>query len=300
MVGNYGRWVILAASWLAIVVVLIMLAQAAGAGPLAWFDSWLAVRGGQLRGLQLSMLVLMLPAAYLLRAAIRRAIRAEAHTPAMRRQFLGAAMALGALGIICVAVAAKAYCRYAEATDIAANPEPAIELSSGVALAEAAATRQRVALTGAPIHHREIRFGWGERRALGFSTYTGFRPGGMRRDTMRRDTMEEGSGSPPVAVFIERVDYSAGPPGTPIAHRPQQDRIEGYLVENGLPDHARAVLSREGVPIAEPHYLFRADRDGPALELLTTAVSVGFNGALLLCFAVWLMLRGATIERKAA
>lgn len=294
MVAASGGWVILAAGWLTLVVILIMLGQAAEMGPVAWFDSWLAVRGGQLRGLQLSMLVLMLPAAYLLRAAIRRAIRVEAPTSTMRRTFLLTSMALGVIGLVCVAVAANAYVRYAEATDAAAKLEPAIELSSDAALAEAAATRQRVALTGAPIHHWEIRFGWGERRALGFSTYTAFRPGGMRRETM-----EEGPGSPPATVIVEEVDYSAGPPGTPIAHRPQQDRIEGYLIENGLPDHARTVLVREGVPIAEPHYLFRADRDGPALELLDTVMSAGFNGALLLCFAFWLAFRGA-VGRKAS
>lgn len=289
-----GRWMMLASGWLAVTIVLVLLAQVAGAGPIAWFDSWLAVRTGQIRGLMIAMLVLVLPAAWLLAAAIGRANLRAVRTPATGRRFRATATILCAVGILCLMIAGFGWLRYTQAMDDAEKAEAATELTSGTSLAEAAAARRRIAMVGAPIERRSIRFVWGDRRAAGFSTYTGFRPGGMRRDTMA-----EGANAPPVAIFIETVGRPSGP-GTPLEHRPQQDRVEGYLVENGLPDHARTVLTRENVRISSPHYLLRADRDGPVQRHITTTIVGGLTGAMLLLFALSLARKAAAMGREAA
>ena len=241
----------LARVWLALLVAGAALGLGAGAGPFDWFATWFAVQTGRLIGADILflLLVLALPSLWILFEPAGRGRRRGAASAGRDRRRV-APIVLFALAGGSLAVAALAGLQVAR---LPGGGAPAVPLAGP--LADAAAAGRRVATAGAPIPNARAQFRQPARRSSSLWTYTGFRPGATRGALAAA-----GAARGPVALFVERRENEVSSPYPYIP--PRQDEVAGYLVENGLPDHARIVLERAGVTIAAPHYLLKVSEDG--------------------------------------
>lgn len=238
-----GRSALRAAAWIWLFgVVALILSGTAGIGPGAWADSRFALRTGQLASSYYLHLTFLLgaPAFWVLVAQMD----GKDEVPQPRRRARAAALLALAAG--CLVMAGIAWQLLERAPN---GSEPAPLLAPG-ALADGAAAGGPVTLRGALIARASVRFAQASRQGSTWWRYTGFRPGATRSAVEA-----EGPGAASVVLFVE--DASKYRP--PVLRRwlPETEEVRGYLIENGLPAHARIQLEREGVRIATPHYLLR-------------------------------------------
>jgi len=273
----------LAWAWLVLLAGGVALGKLAEIGPLVWIETWWAVETGSLlnAGLLLLLLILGWPALWVLLDAADRAEQAAATGHAGLRRHAGrSALFLIAFAGSPLAMAGVAALLLA---GLPADEAPPVPLTAE-ALAQGVAAARRVIVTGAPVERARAAFMQNGRGTAYRWAYTGFRPGATRAATRA-----EPAGAPPIALFVERSERTSWPPR--IRERmPQQETIDGHIVENGLPPYARIVLERAGVRIASPHYLIRDDaaRGGQYRMLIHLGlVLAAMTGAVALL--VWLI-----------
>ena len=242
----------LAMLWLAILAALTLLHWIADIGPLAWLATWFAVWTGRLLGgdILFLLLVLSLPALWFLVEPVDEASRARRRKSAPGRdEFKLAATITIALAGLCLAVSAYVGVQMAR---LPGGDGPVAKPAGS--LAGMTAAGQRIVLTGAPVEGAEVGFVQPARTSSSRWTYTGFRPGA------RRGTAEV---RPPAGTAIDLfVEQRLNDVRSTGYVPPPQDERTGWLVEDGLPDHARIALERQGVRIARPHYLLKTAREG--------------------------------------
>lgn len=233
-----GLRVRIAWAWLALLAAAAIWARAAGQGPIAWIETWYSVSTGSLlsANILILLLVLALPSVWVLFGVPAPSDPARQRALA-RRWAVGLFAAAGA----CLALATFGGVRAAMLPD---GSEAAVPLTAE-RLARGDAPTQRVAIEGIATGD-QAGFDQPLKNNSRHWRYRGFRPGG-----------EAMAGNAPVALFVE--ESLNGAPDPPAFLSPET--VEGYLIQGGLPDYARAVLERRGVRIAEPHYLLR---DGEA------------------------------------
>lgn len=269
----------LAWAWLVGVAGFVLLGGIAGIGPGAWFETWFAVRTGRLMSADILfvMLILAFPSIWILFGVVDRAGKAARTPDTMRRRFRLAAIMVFALagGFLLMAGLAGA-----QMARLPGGGGPTVKLAPD-ALAEAAAAGRRVMLTGAPIEGARAAFVQPSRQRSSRWVYTGFRP-----EATRSALAAAPPDRAPIVLFVERRENDRAYSVRYVP--PEQDEVAGYLIENGLPDHARIVLEQDGVAIAVPHYLLRVDENGlrgpyytPLLLGLFFAFVFGFIGLAL-------------------
>ena len=291
MTGTMRLRTKLAWAWLALLFAAALLGKLAGIGPLGWFETWFAVWTGRLLSADIlfALLILALPSLWILFGAVDRAGKAR-RPSALRKDFRLAAIVVLALAVGFLIMAAYAGLRMASLPGgDAASVKP-----TG-SLAEAAAAGQRVMLTGVPIEGARAAFIQPSRQSSSRWVYTGFRPGATRGAPVAA-----GEARAPIPLFVEQRENDVRSPYRYVP--PPLDEVQGYLVENGLPDHARIVMEREGVTIATPHYLLKVDENGlrgphyvPLFTGLFFAFVFGLIGVALLVKAGVLGRRGGVV-----
>lgn len=267
-------------AWIGVVALAVALGKAAGIGPIAWLETWFAVRTGSLLSANILFVILILigPALWVLmdsadgsEAAVGggrvRGLRNSRRTAAFL--FAGAGVAL-ATALVATILAAG----LPDGSEAAA-PLTAAELTGG------APPEGRAAIVGAPIEAARAAFDEPSRHSSRRRAYIGFAPGAKRAQTQ---AMTDGAG--PIALFVERSE--GGRPALVRELLPQQETAEGYLVVDGLPPHARIALEQAGVRIASPHYLLRDSerlRDDHQIVVLLGLIFcaiLAFVGAMVL------------------
>lgn len=262
--------------WLALIVLAAVLGMGWGIGPIAWLDTWFALATGNLldANVLFAMLILAVPSIWILFGAAAEAERRPQTAAMLARQRRTVAIGAFAVAGACAAMAAVAGMYAAGAPD---GTEAAIPVSPE-ALALGLVPAGKVALYGASVDRAEVEFLQMGKNASTTWTYTGFRPGASRHLANAA-----APASPPFAVFVEGA--RRGPAGNYVP--PPQERIEGYLIPDGLPPYARIALERAGVAIAPRHYLLRAS-DTPRARYMTPLL-------LGLFFAAITALLGAVV-----
>lgn len=280
----------LAWAWLALLFAAAVLGRGAGLGPLAWFETWFAVRTGRLLSADILfvLLILALPAIWILYPKVDRSKTTRPAPADLQRQFRKAATMVFALAGGFLLMAGIAGLQMAR---LPGGGGPSVQLQGS--LAEAAAARRRIMVTGAPIDGARASFVQFAKQSSSRWVYTGFRPGAARGAP---GGIPQDRG--PIALFVERQENDVSSPYPYVP--PAQDEVKGYLVENGLPDHARIVLEQAGVAIARPHYLLRVDANGLRGPYYVPLLLGLFFGFVLGLIGIFLLVRAGTEGRRAA
>ncbi len=262
-----------ASIWLALVVLAALFHGFVDAGPLATLDTWFAVWTGSLLSANILfvLLALAMPALWVLFGAIARAEKAPPKVLGKPSRWL-AWVPLG-LAFLFSIMGGMASIRAAEAPD-GTEPPVGIDLAQ---LDGGKVPRQRVTVRGLTVETRVARFEQPLKMSSRIWTYSGFRPAGS--EALPDDA--------PIRLFVEHATGSGK--YIPLSGDPPLETAEGYLIENGLPDHARIVLERSGTRIASPHFLLRDGENGlrdgyQTLTLLSMifAFAFGLVGVMVL------------------
>ncbi len=265
----------LALAWLAILAGLTLLYWLADIGPIAWLATWFAVSTGQLFENYIFFLLLVpaLPTLWFLVPPADEASKGKGRRNEWARDEIRlAAVIMLALAGVSLTVSAVCLVRMLQLPD---SRGPVAKPSGS--LADMAAARQRVVLTGAPVEGAEASFVQAGKNQSSRWAYAGFRPGARRGTAEVRPPT-----GTPVDLFVERRLNNV--PNSPGYVPPAQEEMTGFLVEDGLPDHARIVLERQGLTIARPHYLLKTGEEGlrePWLVPLFLGLLFGFIFGLI-------------------
>jgi hypothetical protein len=221
----------------------------------------------------LPTLILSLPAIVYLgrRTRLRQAAEANDKAAQARGMRRGARWTM-LIGVLLLLVGGGAFAISQTLPDGSERPEPldAARLAGG----QAPTTKVRIRGTDDQAARlRVVRRGPDERTVF----YAGFRLDG-----------EDKSG--PLRLFVERNTPGPEALTTLQAFLPEQT---GYLVENGLPDEARADLRARGLPLASPHWVLKTGDLARREPYYIAAALGGFIGlvCLLVGFATLLQAR---------
>lgn len=246
-----GAAVVAAWVWLVLLVVLAALGLIFGIGPVQDLVTWLTVKTGNLVGFELliPILFLSLPAVTVVTSDGHRRRQAGQRPISEYKQAMMLAGGLFAICGLCVAGAAYAFVQSQRAPT------------------------QVTTITGAPIAGTEVSFVQPGKGSSTRWTYAAFVPGARRSDLAKQSVGHPGVGAVPVVLFVEvpgrNVDSGNYQP-------PEQDRMVGYLVQNGLPDHARIALEQQGVRIAPTYYVLQVRPEGAGSDYFVGVLLGGF------------------------
>jgi hypothetical protein len=274
--GRHRIFIALSLLWIAAVGGYMIWGALNYSGLYRWLAEWqLDQWGGYYRKwtAALPVLLLGLPAILYLGGRSRRRQAAEASDKAAQARGMGRrARWMMLIGVGLVLAGGGAFAVAQTLPDGSERPEPVDP--ARLAAGEAPATRVRLRGADDPgARLRVVRRGPDERVVF----YAGFR-------------LEGEDKAAPLRLFVERNTPGSEGLTTLQAFLPEQT---GYLVENGLPEEARAQLSARGLRLASPHWVLKTGDLALREPYYIAAALGGFIGlvCLLVGFAAFLQAR---------
>jgi hypothetical protein len=284
--------VVIAAAWVTVIVIALVWGIATARGIPGMLMRWQIEGGDRYSDLPaiVAHLALAGPGIWMLSRHLaatdrvrKRPFEGGAQFRLVARWLFGAATLFGAIGIVCLALAWRAP-GYVEPVEIGA-----------AAFARGEYPRDRpVRLWAQPVEGARYAYlilrG---RQSDSRRSWLGVRP----VDDPSRGPARTPAPDGPVSVFSERSGAARSGRNRLAENRLAETiSVSGYVVENGLPGYIRSKLERQGVRIADPHFVLREDEER-SFWLVGTGLGL-FLSFVLGLIAALLRIRGSAVQGR--